>query len=263
MGGHHERPKPGRFSRMVVAYPVAVMVASGGIAIVLAMLAFTAGESELGGSFTDTEDPIVRKLYGFLAMRHDYWSDTGREEDERRRLGEAAPRRRPRSRVETAALAGLPAALRLPKVFGRRPARRARRRLDEEDEDWWMRPQRQAEESCSVILRAKGASTVLGGKGLETLRKLIRQVQRTDGFADYCLSDDGGATCVEPTSLFRGVYDGSAAPSNDCALATYCAPYWPDAVPACAADAATSYTGASTSAGTSRSSSTRPRPTSR
>ena len=87
MGGHHERPKPGRFSRMVVAYPVAVMVASGGIAIVLAMLAFTAGESELGGSFTDTEDPIVRKLYGFLAMRHDYWTDTGREEDERRRLG--------------------------------------------------------------------------------------------------------------------------------------------------------------------------------
>ncbi|KAH8073783.1 hypothetical protein JL720_10854 [Aureococcus anophagefferens] len=242
MGGHHERPRPGRFSRMVVAYPVAVMMASGGIAIVLAMLAFTAGESELGGSFTDTEDPIVRKLYGFLAMRHDYWSDTGREEDERRRLGEAAPRRRPRSRVETAALAGLPAALRLPKVFGRRPARRARRRLDEEDEDWWMRPQRQAEESCSVILRAKGASTVLGGKGLETLRKLIRQVQRTDGFADYCLSDDGGATCVEPTSLFRGVYDASAAPSNDCALATYCAPYWPDAVPACAADAATSRT---------------------
>ena len=242
MGGHHERPRPGRFSRMVVAYPVAVMMASGGIAIVLAMLAFTAGESELGGSFTDTEDPIVRKLYGFLAMRHDYWTDTGREEDERRRLGEAAPRRRPRSKVETAALAGLPAALRLPKVFGRRPARRARRRLDEEDEDWWMRPQRQAEESCSVILRAKGASTVLGGKGLETLRKLIRQVQRTDGFADYCLSDDGGATCVEPTSLFRGVYDDSAAPSNDCALATYCAPYWPDAVPACAADAATSYT---------------------
>ena len=71
MGGHHERPRPGRFSRMVVAYPVAVMMASGGIAIVLAMLAFTAGESELGGSFTDTEDPIVRKLYGFLAMRHD------------------------------------------------------------------------------------------------------------------------------------------------------------------------------------------------
>ena len=97
MGGHHERPRPGRFSRMVVAYPVAVMMASGGIAIVLAMLAFTAGESELGGSFTDTEDPIVRKLYGFLAMRHDYWTDTGREEDERRRLGEAAPRRRPRS----------------------------------------------------------------------------------------------------------------------------------------------------------------------
>ena len=242
MGGHHERPRPGRFSRMVVAYPVAVMMASGGIAIVLAMLAFTAGESELGGSFTDTEDPIVRKLYGFLAMRHDYWTDTGREEDERRRLGEAAPRRRPRSKVETAALAGLPAALRLPKVFGRRPARRARRRLDEEDEDWWMRPQRQAEESCSVILRAKGASTVLGGKGLETLRKLIRQVQRTDGFADYCLSDDGGATCVEPTSLFRGVYDDALTPSNDCALATYCAPYWPDAVPACAADAATSYT---------------------
>ena len=54
MGGHHERPRPGRFSRMVVAYPVAVMMASGGIAIVLAMLAFTAGESELGGSFTDS-----------------------------------------------------------------------------------------------------------------------------------------------------------------------------------------------------------------
>ena len=69
MAAHAEKPVPGRFSKIVVGYPICVMAFTSFVAIVLAMLAFTAGEAELGGSFTDIEDPIVRKLYGFIAMR--------------------------------------------------------------------------------------------------------------------------------------------------------------------------------------------------
>ena len=57
----HARPKPGRFAKLVVGYPVCVMGVTSFIAIVLAMLAFVAAEAELGGSFTDPTDKIVRQ----------------------------------------------------------------------------------------------------------------------------------------------------------------------------------------------------------
>ena len=66
-------PVPGRFHKVVVRYPVAVMSVTGALAITLAVLAFAAGESELGGSFTDTSNLKVRRLYGFYAFRQDYW----------------------------------------------------------------------------------------------------------------------------------------------------------------------------------------------
>ena len=79
-------PVPNRFHKTVVYYPGTVMAVTGLIAIVLAVMAFGAGESELGGSFTDISNIKVRRLYGFFAFREDYWKATGREDYWRRRL---------------------------------------------------------------------------------------------------------------------------------------------------------------------------------
>ena len=77
-------PVPTRFHRTVVHYPGCVMFVTGLIALVLAGLAFGAGESELGGSFTDISNIKVQRLYGFFAFRQDYWKAT--DKDWRRRL---------------------------------------------------------------------------------------------------------------------------------------------------------------------------------
>ena len=93
-------PVPNRFHKTVVHYPVCVMFVTGLIAIVLAVMAFGAGESELGGSFTDISNIKVQRLYGFFAFREDYWKATGREDYWQRpqimpgRATTASPRRR-------------------------------------------------------------------------------------------------------------------------------------------------------------------------
>ena len=72
-------PVPNRFHKTVVHYPGCVMFVTGLIAIVLAGLAFGAGESELGGSFTDISNIKVQRLYGFFAFRQDYRKATDKD----------------------------------------------------------------------------------------------------------------------------------------------------------------------------------------
>ena len=60
-------PEPGRFSRLVVKWPLGVMFFTGLAAVVLAMLAFTAGEAELGGDSSSrkavTTPPAFRRRF--------------------------------------------------------------------------------------------------------------------------------------------------------------------------------------------------------
>ena len=95
-------PVPTLFHRTVVNWPGCVLLFTGLIAIVLAVMAFGAGESELGGSFTDVSNLKVRRLYGFFAFRQDYWKAT--DKDWRRRLSSDFGRTRSPS-ISKAALA--------------------------------------------------------------------------------------------------------------------------------------------------------------
>ena len=98
-------PIPNKFHRTVVHYPGCVMFTTGLIALILAGLAFGAGESELGGSFTDISNIKVQRLYGFFAFRQDYWKAT--DKDWRRRLSSDFGRTRSPS-ISKAALARIP-----------------------------------------------------------------------------------------------------------------------------------------------------------
>ena len=98
-------PIPNSFHRTVVHYPGCVMFTTGLIALILAGLAFGAGESELGGSFTDISNIKVQRLYGFFAFRQDYWKAT--DKDWRRRLSSDFGRTRSPS-ISKAALARIP-----------------------------------------------------------------------------------------------------------------------------------------------------------
>ena len=75
------------------------------VALILAGLAFGAGESELGGSFTDISNIKVQRLYGFFAFRQDYWKAT--DKDWRRRLSSDFGRTRSPS-ISRATLARIP-----------------------------------------------------------------------------------------------------------------------------------------------------------
>lgn len=227
-------PVPGRFHKVVVRYPVAVMAVTGALAITLAVLAFAAGESELGGSFTDTSNLKVRRLYGFYAFRQDYWEATDR--DWGRRLGEvtgAAAPRRPKH---------LKHAVKIP---WRRPKivhEDQRRRLDEvcdsaaEDAPRGCGARLNEESRFSVVLRARKNGDVLG-KGLTKLKWVLRRLTHTEDYGKYCLSEDGGKTCADPTSVFQGLAS-SPSPLAACANNT-CRAYLDAALPTCIEDVAT------------------------
>ena len=146
-------PVPNRFHRTVVNYPWIVMSTTGFIAIVLAVMAFGAGESELGGSFTDISNIKVRRLYGFFAFREDYWKATGREDYWRRRLSSDSVRTRDHG-VSKATLA------RIPMKATRTKKKERRRRLDEDTTDHGA-PRREEESRFSVVLRARTSGDVL------------------------------------------------------------------------------------------------------
>ena len=144
-------PIPNRFHRTVVHYPGCVMFTTGLIALVLAGLAFGAGESELGGSFTDISNIKVQRLYGFFAFRQDYWKAT--DKDWRRRLSSDFGRTRSPS-ISKAALARIPVK---PTTQSRREKRR---RLDaHEDATDHGAPRREEDCRFSVVVRARKSVT--------------------------------------------------------------------------------------------------------
>ena len=215
-------PVPNRFHKTVVYYPGTVMAVTGLIAIVLAVMAFGAGESELGGSFTDISNIKVRRLYGFFAFREDYWKATGREDYWRRRLSSDSVRTRDHG-VSKATLA------RIPMKATRTKKKERRRRLDEDTTDHGA-PRREEESRFSVVLRARKSGDILG-KGLPKLRWLHRRLTHTEGYDDYCLSADGGVTCVPPTSVFEGLAK-TAPPLATCSNNT-CGAFLDPALPTC------------------------------
>ena len=197
-------PVPNRFHKTVVHYPGTVMAVTGLIAIVLAVMAFGAGESELGGSFTDISNIKVQRLYGFFAFREDYWKATGREDYWRRRLSSDFVLTRSPS-ISKATLARIP-------VKATRTRREERRRTPTKIRQTTAR----LDERRTALLRRGPRERKSGdilGKGLSTLRKIHRRLTHTEGHDDYCLSEDGGATCVPPTSVFQGL---AKAPPPSC-----------------------------------------------
>jgi len=217
-------PVPTRFHKTVVHYPGCVMFVTGLIAIVLAGLAFGAGESELGGSFTDISNIKVRRLYGFFAFREDYWKATGREDYWRRRLSSDSVLSKNHG-VSKATLA------RIPIQTKRSTKRQQRRRLDaHEDTTDHGAPRREEDCRFSVVVRARKSGDILG-KGLSTLRRIHRRLTHTEGYDDYCLSEDGGATCVPPTSVFQGLAN-APPPLSTCTNNT-CGAYLDASLPTC------------------------------
>ena len=121
-------------------YPGCVMFTTGLIALILAGLAFGAGESELGGSFTDISNIKVQRLYGFFAFRQDYWKAT--DKDWRRRLSSDFGRTRSPS-ISKAALARIP-------VKPTTQSKRKARRLDAHDD---TRTTARLDEKRTAVLR--------------------------------------------------------------------------------------------------------------
>ena len=203
-------PVPNRFHKTVVNYPGCVMFVTGLIALILAGLAFGAGESELGGSFTDISNIKVRRLYGFFAFRQDYWKGTGRDPDWRRRLSSSEHVWTRDHGVSKATLA------RIPVKTTRSTKKQQRRRLDaHEDTTDHGAPRREEDCRFSVVVRARKSGDILG-KGLPTLRRIHRRLTHTEGYDDYCWSEDGGATCVPPTSVFQSLAN-APPPLSTCA----------------------------------------------
>ena len=144
-------PIPNRFHRTVVHYPGCVMFVTGLVALILAGLAFGAGESELGGSFTDISNIKVQRLYGFFAFRQDYWKAT--DKDLWRRLSSDFGRTRSPS-ISRAALARIPVK---PTTQSREKAAPPRRTGTDHGA-----PRREEDCRFSVVVRARKSGDILG-----------------------------------------------------------------------------------------------------